>query len=1397
MILDIDKYCNETIIDKIYIPEITSSSMKQSNGQYDPKGLFSTEYFGMENSMRWKNMFAKIVLPHPVIHPAIFYIINRRVSYLLKWINLEIGFIRDEDDSFILSNQINRYDYCGLMDLYSNSELICDALLRTGKFDTITAKTILKRIVDRSIPIFTSNVIVMPPAFRPQSQTIGSSDQDDNKFYVKILEEINILKSAMQSRDKILTNRVLSNIQNLYNYLFEAMINKIKGKTGLIRGALLGKNADFSGRAVIVGDPLIRPSQLGVPRTMLIRLFYPWIIHYIMNNKNVISELTKLGISVNIPRLFNLINTDLFEKSIDDRIMQVLSKCMEEVIKDKVILAKRDPVLHKLSVRGFYPVPVEDSSIHISPLVCTKFNADFDGDQMAIFVPLSQKAQDIVKNEMLSTKNLYAPDSGLSFTVEKDYILGIYYMTKDAAPKDIKPKIIPDSTSIKDFMNMVYKAESFNTPVTYFKRTNTLGRRAVELIFKDIIKVEEALDDKKVEKLLNEIVKKKPEELENILYSIMRISAVVSSFIGGTMSVKDFNMPDDLKKRRDEIIAHPDKYDVSEELKNITKEFMNRSNSDDQLPVMLVNSGARGSVTNIQQISVAKGYISDATGKTLADPIGSNFSDGFKPVDYFTSSFGNRKGVVDRSLNTASSGYLQRQMIYLVAPVKSGDTKNCGTNKFMELVLTDEYLDVLKDRVLSNGEVLTKEYAERHDLFGKKIKIYSPMYCKEHKLCKHCYPDAYRKRIDYTENVGLVSANIIGERGSQLIMKQFHCLCAQSLVYLKQNEEYSLNTLYDLFDKRRDNIIYTLNSTQQEIDISNENIYVDNNGKWTKALKIIRHKRNPDSPMVFIKSNSGYTFSSQDNHRMIIDRDNNIEYIEPKNIIVNKDKMLISLINIWQENKKDCFINPYLLGCILGDGCAPMHKQTRGKDNKRPDCIKIAAQEGEYNNKIRNKLINIIKNTIKEPKINKTGIQIYDVKLACEYVNKCGHYSQTKRLPPEFIYYNDETLAKILCGMIDTDGCIKWKNKENKEINFIRICINNEGLITELSYILSKFNIYWAKSIATIKENYLFKNNGRRSKLNYQMYELRLYPTNQDLQTYFKESIKCENCIVKINRREKNKIKNNTITFIKPILFKDDLDEFSYVYDLETEDHQYSANMINIKNTGGASSILYLSKEAPQLQGIISQENNTLIAMKDIVIRVIDYISDTIDIYSSKDFQVILPDTRETIDVEFSGLINFSGLMARNVKQSNEDMILTFEAGDTVGEIDAEATDTTNAVKTIQRVLNKSNQFENGTELVLELYNIFKNSAKIQLLHFEILVSQLMRDPDKIYYPYRYGSMTKEPKMIGIKSVPGIESPRRGLMFERILDVVTNSVLQSDSGKDERIQSDLEQLFEI
>lgn len=993
IILDIDKVAKETIINKSYIKEVTSSSTKLVNGFYDPRGLFSSEIFGPERSVGWKTAYGKIVLPLPVIHPAIFYIINRRISYLLKWINLDIGLTEEEDGTLVESNQTNKYKYCGITDLYINTKPILTKLIESGKLNTITAQTICRKLIDRSLPVFTSNVLVIPPIFRP--------NKEDNNFYIKIIEEISILKSAMSSNDKILVNKILSNIQSIYNMIFEDTINKIKGKTGIVRGSILGRNADFSGRAVIIGDPKIHPRTLGVPRTMLIRLYYPWIINYIQKSKEAQEAMKAAGGYTNIPYLHNLINNDIFDKTIEPAIIDILDKIMRIVIKDKVIIAKRDPVLHKLSVRAFYPVPVEDSSIHISPIVCSGFNADFDGDQMAVFVPLTEKAQKIARESFLATKNMFHPDStkGLSLSIEKDFVLGVYVITRDEPTNDLPIKLSDDI----DIFEYLYKTESFGKMVTYRGKTNTIGRRAAEIIFKDKVNITAPLTEKVLAKELEKFTYDS-DLLADIIYEIVQVNSITSTIFGGTMSIKDFKLSDDLIRRRDEVLAHPDKYDVDTELDNITKEYIKRGALTGQLPTQLVTSGARGSAKNIKQISVAKGYISDVNGKTLPTPIGSNFVDGFHPVDYYTSAYGSRKGVIDRVMNTADSGYLLRQMVYLAAPIKSSDLKYCGTKRLVEYFLTDEYMNVLKGRILENGDTLTSDYAKEHNLINKMIRLYSPMYCKSKDMCRCCYPQEYRTKINNATNIGIIAANVVGERSTQLTMQTFH--------------------------------------------------------------------------------------------------------------------------------------------------------------------------------------------------------------------------------------------------------------------------------------------------------------------------------------------------------------------------------------------------------TGGASTILYLSQESPESVNYITQENNNLIAKKKLKIKVLSFENINSEDYNSSQFVILNSSGEDEVSVKFTANIIFFGLVAEAVKIDGDDVILDYDEGTTFGEIAADATDVTSAVKTVQSILNHARDFEDGKQIVGELYETFKVASKIPLIYFEMLVSQLMRDPIKIHYPYRLGSMTQPPKFYGIKTVPALENSTRGIMFERPLETVVNFVLNG-ANDDIKLKSDLDDLMMI
>lgn len=612
-------------------------------------------------------------------------------------------------------------------------------------------------------------------------------------------------------------------------------------------------------------------------------------------------------------------------------------------------------------------------------------------------------------------------------------------------------------------------------------------------------------------------------------------------------------------------------------------------------------------------------------------------------------------------------------------------------------------------------------------------------------------------------------------------MKQFHCLTYSTSVFLLQNSEYKYCTLKSLYNSYSDNIVYTLNNTQEEIDISNENIYVDNNGEWTKALKIIRHKRNPESPMVYIRSTNGYGLSLQDNHPIAIKLDNNYIFKKPKDVNIKRDKFCISNANIWQEDKHNPFIDGYLLGAFLGDGYVQPGKIY--KDHRIYSCITFVAFKDVYENKIRNKCIDILTKDGFNPKVTDIRINIYSANLAKKLNKECDKHAWNKHLPSDFIYYTDETLCKILCGVIDTDGYIETI----KDYKYIRIEMVSEALINQLALICKKFNLKHG-----IRVSNLNSPSGKKYNHKHQSYILSIY-VSPDKLDIFKESIKCK----LLNTREvqkRNHIYDETVNYYKPIFFNDDED---YVYDLETEAHQFSANGILIHNTGGAAEILYISKEAPQMVPYITQENNNLIAKKDIKITVYNYEQETTDTVTAKEFTIEDSDG-EIVKVNFRKDIVFNTLIATttDLNSDGDTGTLQYQEGDTIGEISATATDTSSAVLVMQKVLNHASDYENPDDMVLELYSIFGQA--IPLIFFEVLVSQIIRDPDKLYYPYRYSNMTKPPKFLGIKQVPGQESVKRGIMFERILDVITNSILQGDNAnKDPRVTSALENLFDL
>ena len=1296
MLFNIDEWVQTTRINGDLLQEITSPGIKTSTGAYDPRGLFSVDIFGQEKSSRWRTMYAYIKLAHPVLHPAIMYIITRRISGLLKWINLECGAF-EQNGQLVLTDSPSSYTFCGLEALYHNPKRVLDLLRSHKLLATDVAEAIAQKLINDRKVMFTKYVIVIPPQFR--------MDQDDNTLYSRILSENTVAYSSLTSTHTLMKNRAFTTVQNLYEQLFEAYIEKVKGKFGMIRTSLVAKSVDFSARAVITGDPNIRPYELGVPRDMLVKMFYPWIINYILTHPEISRELSQYT-EVNKPALYTLLNVKLQQEAIDERILDILYKIVAIIAKDKVILAKRDPVLHRLSIRGYIPVPIDSTTFHISPMVCPGHNADFDGDQMGIFLPLTKEAQDEAKKKMLSIKSIYHPMSGLSLSLERDFVLGIYFLTKDDASGS--PTKYDDSVDLVDVVK--HLAKDFDKPVIYRGRQNTMGRRAIEVVFEDKVQITEPITGKKLEAILEKF-SGDPKWLADCMFVLEHLGGYASSLVGGSMSISDFVLPDDLEKRKVDVLNNPDKYDVQTELQKITDEYLARTTAQNQYSALIIKSGARGSAEQIMQMSVAKGYISDIEGRLISKPIKSNFARGLNPTDLFMSGSGSRKGTVDRSQNTSKSGYLSRQLVYLMASIRAGNIESCGTDRFFEVKLTNDNAKLFMGRVLKNGDTLTPEYIKQKNLVGTFIQLYTPMYCRSRTLCKRCFPDFYRQKINNVSNIGIVAAQIVGERASQLTMRTFHCNLKSSMVYYKYKDHTALVTFDYLYNEVFRSVREVEGDGQLEKHITGFQVW--DRDRWTNVVKLIRHKKMPGTAVRMLATKTGRFTITQDNHPHMLKRLNETEY---NPTILETDRMLCkqytvdtSLPEIFDDTHPVTpKIDAYMLGMAVSKN------------------LTIPVECG--------------------------GADIADV-----------------HLPFDFIRYTDADLAQILCGVIDGGGTHVYY--ENEPV----ICISSlsSALIHQVSLIAEHFGIR-----VSVETTYSIRPSVKQG------YILTLYPQPSHKYLFNRSTL--------MQTYEYTQHENRLIPIIRSydrINFNND----EYLYDATTETGTLTVNGIWTHNTGGAAKVYYIKQDLPEIEEFLFQEGLDLTAKKEISIEVIDAVMENVSTIVGRTFSISAKNNQKT-SFETSVNIEFNTESATFTEHVGSTYRMLYQAGTPIGGIESTATDVTSAVLNLQAMLNKTSDIETPELLVQELYDILKIAVKIPFIYLEMVISQLIRDPDHIQFPYRLGSMKKPATHIGIKTVAGIENPIRGILFEHVTDVIINTVLGGGPQGD-LLTSDFEEIY--
>ncbi|MFZ3070452.1 MAG: DNA-directed RNA polymerase subunit beta' [Anaerolineaceae bacterium] len=677
---------------------------------------------------------------------------------------------------------------------------------------------------------------VIPPDLRPMVQLDGGrfATSDLNDLYRRVINRNNRLKRLLElgapdvivrNEKRMLQEAVDSLIDNSQRGRMlsrrgrrelRSLSDMLKGKKGRFRRNLLGKRVDYSGRSVIVVGPNLSLYQCGLPKSMALELYRPFVI----------AGLDKHGYTSNIKGAKRFIERNRPE------VWEVL----EEVIKDRPVLLNRAPTLHRLGIQAFEPVLIEGSAIQLHPLVTTAFNADFDGDQMAVHVPLSSKAVAEARELMLASKNLLKPASGEPIiSPGKDMVLGVYYLTMDqAAPQLGDGRIF---ASIEEVI-LAYQLGQLNLHAkirlqtkTWFDDKNdrlekqeirlidtTVGRAIFNDILPDVMRYTNLVLDKGgIRDLIAEIYEiAGQDETTAVADRIKDIGFRYATQSGSTLAVADISVPPEKAAIIQEALL-----DVEKVQKDFRRGYMTEQEQNeiiikiwqsatkkvgDAVRVHLdpngnlatmANSGAtKGGFSPITQLAGMRGLMADPSGRIIPMPIRSNFREGLTALEYFISTHGARKGLADTALRTADAGYLTRRLVD-VAQDMIINNEDCGTEDGLDINASDDvagqpfseriYGRLVADRVVhpETGEVL----AEHNDLLSKElvrtivnanvqtVKVRSPLTCGlVHGVCARCYGiDLGRgKMVNLGSAVGIVAAQSIGEPGTQLTLRTFH-----------------------------------------------------------------------------------------------------------------------------------------------------------------------------------------------------------------------------------------------------------------------------------------------------------------------------------------------------------------------------------------------------------------------------------------------------------------------------------------------------------------------------------------------------------------------------------------------------------------------------------------------
>ena len=677
---------------------------------------------------------------------------------------------------------------------------------------------------------------VIPPELRPLVPLDGGrfATSDLNDLYRRVINRNNRLKRLIDLRapDIIIRNEKRM-LQESVDALFDngrrgrvitstnkrplkSLSDMLKGKQGRFRQNLLGKRVDYSGRSVIVVGPNLKLHQCGIPKKMALELFKPFIFH----------KLDIYGWANTIKAAKKLVEKE------DPRVWDIL----EEVIREHPVLLNRAPTLHRLGIQAFEPILIEGKSIQLHPLVCTAFNADFDGDQMAVHVPLSLEAQLEARVLMMSTNNILSPSSGKPIIVpSQDIVLGIYYLSILRENQIGQDRYFIDLNEIEKALenNDVTLHTKIKARIqNYDGEKNIIETTPGRMILGNILPKNNNINFEMINKILTkkdvsniiDAVYRFCGQKETVLFAdhIMQIGFKYAAIAGISFGKDDLIIPTDKtnllnatqskvqeyeNQYQDGLITQGEKYNkVVDAWSECTNKVADKmldviSNAPDDQPInsvyMMAHSGARGSAAQLKQLSGMRGLMAKPSGEIIENPIKSNFKEGLSVLEYFTSTHGARKGLADTALKTASSGYLTRRLVDVAQDavireedcgtkngviveeiVESGNITSPLTERILGRTPVENIIDENNQIIVNSGQIISEKHLDSiSKLDIRSLKIRSVLTCDtEDGICAKCYGRdlARGTEVNIGEAVGIIAAQSIGEPGTQLTMRTFH-----------------------------------------------------------------------------------------------------------------------------------------------------------------------------------------------------------------------------------------------------------------------------------------------------------------------------------------------------------------------------------------------------------------------------------------------------------------------------------------------------------------------------------------------------------------------------------------------------------------------------------------------